>query len=324
MANFSSVINALSELIFYSQRMRLISDGVWSASKTHMKLLRTVEELSKAQENIPVEVLRQKAKVRGNFLEYMVDLVKLKFISYSVLGYRLTVSGHDCLAINALRARGLEAMGDKVGVGKEADIYIGQYGGRSVVLKFHRLGRTSFRTVRKNRDYTKGRPGWLALCRVSCRREVEYLEMFRDMAVPAVVDCNRHVIVQELLDYAPLYKTRIENVSAIHGLMIEFIKDLWHRGYVHGDFNEFNVLVREDIRVIDFPQCIPSADERALAYLKRDFKCVEQYFARKYRYRAEPDCFIEFMKELGISEDPVEEVGMEAEGYQMEDAKLKT
>jgi RIO kinase 2 len=276
--------------------MKLISDGVWSISKTHIKLLKMVEELSKTHENIPVEVLRAKARIKGSFMEHMVDLVKLKFISYSVLGYRLTVSGHDCLAINTLRTRGLESMGDKIGVGKESDIYIGQYGGRGVVLKFHRLGRTSFRSVKRNRDYVDGNVSWLVMCKVSCSREVEYLEMFRDMAVPAVVDHNRHAIVQELLDYVPLYKTRVGDAPAIFNLMIEFIRDLWNRGYVHGDLNEFNVMVKDDIRVIDFPQCIPATDSRALEYLRRDFECVEKYFEKKYR--AEADSFAELMKEI--------------------------
>lgn len=280
--------------------MKLVTDGVWMISKTHLKILKTAEECMKIHGTIPLETLKSRSRIGGNFTEYAVDLCKLKFLSHWEQGYRLTHSGYDCLAINTLRAHGLEAMGERIGIGKESDIYLGVYGGQSVVLKFHRLGRTSFRTVRKNRAYVNAKMSWLALCKVSCRREVEYLEMFRDMDVPVVVDHNRHVVVQELLDYQPLYKAEGINVEVIFDLMLNFIRDLWNRGYVHGDFNEFNVMVGEDIKVIDFPQCIENTDERAPEYLKRDIECVLAYFKKKYGYESGDSLCCRFMEELGV------------------------
>lgn len=285
--------------------MKLITDGVWSLSKEHLKILKTAEKCMKSHTIIPFEVLKHRSQIRGNFMEHAIDLCKLKFLSYIENGYKLTYSGHDCLAINTLRSRGLEIMGEKIGIGKESDIYLGVYHGKDSVLKFHRLGRSSFRNVRKNREYASERIDWFALSRASCKREVMYLEKFKDMNVPAILDYDRHVIVQELLDYIPLYKTRVSDVKTIFHLMIEFIKDLWRRGYVHGDFNEFNVLVKDDIKVIDFPQCIRSDDERAIHHLRRDFECVLTYFKKKYRYEPE-DGWVAFMNELGIDVYPYE------------------
>lgn len=282
--------------------MKLITDGVWMVSKTHLKLLRTAEKCMKSYSTVPFDTLKTMAGIRGNFTEYVIDLCKLKFLSYLEQGYKLTPSGHDCLAINVLRSRGLEAMGERIGIGKEADVYLGVYGGRDVILKFHRLGRTSFRTVKKNRGYVNGKVNWLVLCKVSCRREVEHLQRFRDMSVPLVLDYDRHVIVQELLEHQPLYKTEVSNPEVIFGLMLRFIKDLWKRGYVHGDFNEFNVMVDEDIRVIDFPQCISNTDERAVHYLKRDLDSVVTYFRKKYGYEAREQ-YRDLMHELGIWEN---------------------
>jgi RIO kinase 2 len=250
---------------------------------------------------ISFEMLKSRSRIQGCFMEYAVDLCKLKFLTYIDQGYKLSCSGLDCLAINTLRSRGLEIMGDKIGIGKESDIYIGVYDGRSVALKFHRLGRTSFRSVRKARGYVKERVNWLMMSKVSCDREVAYLEMFKDMCVPLVLDHDRHVIVQELLEYQPLYRTRVENAEHICRLMLEFIRNLWSRGYVHGDFNEFNIMVNNDIKVIDFPQCIKNTDSRALVYLKRDFKCVLQYFKRKYNYVPEDASYEEFLRELSIN-----------------------
>ena len=42
-------------------------------------------------------------------------------------------------------------------MGKESDIFEAiDEDGNEIVLKIHRLGRTSFRSVRRNRDYMKG------------------------------------------------------------------------------------------------------------------------------------------------------------------------
>ena len=45
-----------------------------------------------------------------------------------------------------------QQVGQKVGVGKESDIYLAQTeSGEEVILKLHRLGRTSFRAVKNVR-----------------------------------------------------------------------------------------------------------------------------------------------------------------------------
>ncbi len=42
----------------------------------------------------------------------------------------------------------------KIGVGKESDVYlVRSQGNKLMVLKLARLGRTSFKTIKKNRDY---------------------------------------------------------------------------------------------------------------------------------------------------------------------------
>ena len=50
----------------------------------------------------------------------------------------------------------LYSVGTTIGVGKESDIYsVSDPEGVQKVLKIHRLGRTSFKTVKNNRDYLK-------------------------------------------------------------------------------------------------------------------------------------------------------------------------
>lgn len=112
-------------------------------------------------------------------------------------GYRLTYAGYDILALNVLQARGhISAMGSKFGVGKEADIYMAQTPeGEQVVLKFHRLGRTSFRAVKNKRDYLRTRTSasWLYMSRLSALKEFAFMKALHqhDFPTPTPIDQNR-------------------------------------------------------------------------------------------------------------------------------------
>jgi RIO kinase 2 len=263
--------------------MILSTDGVWTISKQHNRILEIIEDCNIHNSRSDFDLIKTRSKVQ-NVNNYLQDLIKLKFIKYDKPNYKLTISGMDCVAINSLRKNGLEKLNCRVGIGKESDIWSGIYNGRSVALKFHRLGRTSFRSVKNNRDYTKGKIDWCKINKISCQREVQYYDIFKDLDVPKYIDCNRHIIVLELLDYQPLYMIKLNNPEVIYKKMIEFIKDLWDLGYVHGDFNEFNVMVKnDDIKVIDFPQCLKKNHKQALTYLERDIKCTELYFEKKYK-----------------------------------------
>jgi RIO kinase 2 len=97
---------------------------------------------------------------------------KHKLVCHSKLkcdGYRLTYLGYDCLALRAFVIRGvINSIGRIVGVGKESDVYeVTDDEGRAMVLKIHRLGRTSFRAVKDKRDYMQNRKSvsWIYLSR---------------------------------------------------------------------------------------------------------------------------------------------------------------
>lgn len=52
-------------------------------------------------------------------------------------------------------------------------------------------------------------------------------------------------------------------------------------GLIHGDFNEFNLMVNElgtKLTVIDFPQCISVKHPNAKSYFDRDVECIYKYF----------------------------------------------
>lgn len=69
-------------------------------------------------------------------------------------------------------------------------------------------------------------------------------------------------------------------------------------GVVHGDFNEFNILIKQDGSydpiLIDFPQMISVKHELAEEYFERDVKCIVDFFLKRFHYESD------FIPELEI------------------------
>jgi RIO kinase 2 len=112
----------------------------------------------KSHELVPAPLIASIANLRhGGSAKILSTLLRDKLLSHDRScgydGYRLTTSGYDIMALENLKARGIvAALGDKIGTGKESDVYLAATAdGKQVVLKFHRLGRTSFRDVKKKR-----------------------------------------------------------------------------------------------------------------------------------------------------------------------------
>lgn len=158
------------------------------------------------------------------------------------------------------------------------------------VIKLARLGRTSFRAVKSKRDYVKNKShyNWLYLSRVSATNEFKYLTGLYNIgfSVPKPYDQNRHAI---LMDYIPSFPlSRIDDLGdkeqAFNELVSTLVK-LATKGLIHGDFNEFNILVHiktQKIFFIDFPQMISLEHEEAKKYFDRDISCLNKFFYKKF------------------------------------------
>jgi RIO kinase 2 len=129
-----------------------------------------------------------------------------------------------------------------------------------VVCKLARLGRTSFRTVKDNRDYLKGRTSysWLYLSRLASLKEFAFMKALHDKGfpTPTPIDSNRHAIVMSHVDAYPMSQIRdMKNPAKVYEELLGYIISLAEHGLVHGDFNEFNLMISEEgaITIIDFP-----------------------------------------------------------------------
>ncbi|XP_028005638.1 serine/threonine-protein kinase RIO2 isoform X2 [Eptesicus fuscus] len=182
-----------------------------------------------------------------------------------------------------------------MGVGKESDIYIvANEEGQQFALKLHRLGRTSFRNLKNKRDYHKHRHNvsWLYLSRLSAMKEFAYMKALheRKFPVPKPIDYNRHAVVMELINGYPLCQIHhVEDPASVYDEAMELIVKLANHGLIHGDFNEFNLILDKDdhITMIDFPQMVSTSHPNAEWYFDRDVKCIRDFFMKRFSYESE-------------------------------------
>lgn len=280
--------------------MKLLMDGVWNITGDHRIVLEAAESFLKTHHYVPEQMIKNKSKIKANFSVILRDLVKLKFIQCFGSNFKLSLSGFDCVAINKLRELGLNEMGSPIGIGKESDIYLGQFKKKNVAIKAHRLGRSSFNKIEERN--LNGEDNWFSANKESAYNESRYLQLFSKLSVPKYYCYCKHMVVMELLDdYDPLYKVIVDEPEIVSKKMLCFLKEMWDMGYAHGDFNEFNVMVKgSEIKIIDFPQCVPTSDEKAVFYLKRDIECVQKYFWKKNKIICDDSMFAEIYSQNNI------------------------
>jgi RIO kinase 2 len=274
--------------------------GLRFMSTEEFRVLVAAEMGMKNHTIVPMPLISSLAALkRGGAFKMIKLLAKNKLVQHFSVpydGYRLTSKGYYFLALKSLAKRGtLAAMGIQIGVGKESDIFtVVTPEDREVCIKLHRLGRTCFRAVKNNRDYTK--PGqsvsWLYLSRLSALKEFAFMKALhaKGFPTPEPIDVNRHCVVMSLAHgYVLNSVQRLTHPAAVFARLMELIVSLAEHGLIHGDFNEFNLLIDDDenVTMIDFPQMVSTSHINAEYYFNRDVNCVRSFFKRRYGFVAE-------------------------------------
>lgn len=260
-----------------------------------------LEEISKIS-GIPLKELEPR-------LKYLNELGLVQRQKAAYIGFMLTTWGYDCLALNALVKRGvLKALSAKpLGVGKESDVYEGLTpAGERVAVKFHRLGRISFRMTKRYRTYIGDRRhiSWLYQARLAATNEYQALVLlYPKVSVPRPIYHNRHVVVTSLIEGVPLFEVPpLSDPEGVLNKIIENLKVAYEVGIVHGDMSEYNILITEgeNIVIIDWPQWVSSNHPNAYFLLKRDIEHLLKFFKRKYRVERNPNQVLNYI--INVSE----------------------
>ena len=274
-----------------------------------LRILQAIELGMITHETVPFEEIVKYSGLNEDELEYRLgklDRLELIWRQHEpYLGYIINYTAYDLLALNALvKGEVLEALGSSVGVGKEADVYEGFTPDKTrVAIKFHRLGRTSFRDTRRKREYLADRRhiSWLYQSRLAAENEYKALQLMFEAGVnvPKPISQNRHTIVMSYIEGHQLSDVAFLDVpEEFLDDIIENIRIAYKAGVVHSDLSEYNVLVdnEAEVWIIDWPQYITIDHPNSKETLERDIRNIVYYFQRKFNSKRSIDDAISYVE----------------------------
>jgi len=277
--------------------MHLSADDVRSLHKYDLRVLQSIEYLMNRYDWVPVEELIKNSKLSASEVNYRVrrlaDKGMIKFTQIPYPGYCLLYNGYDTLAVSHLVRKGtISALGALVGEGKESLVYEAM-GTGPVILKFHRVGQRSFKTVQRSRGFLpdKGHCPWIFASHFSAEQEYIALSTLnRTVSVPIPILMNRNVVVMSHIAGANLNTVTLADPGQFFDEIITGITEAYKLGFVHGDLSEYNIMTDgQHPVIIDWPQWVAPDHPNAEEILDHDIRTVCQFFQRKYQMRIDPD-----------------------------------
>ena len=258
-------------------------------NKSDFKILRVFTSSLKNRQNLSLTTLSQYSNLSQNLVEHHLErLIKFGLIGRSNIGYTLLVTGLDLYVLKILANRNIiTAIGPQIGIGKEAEVYLCHDSlEQQKILKIFRLGRSSFKQIKRKRNVNLDASSWLLLNIETAKKEFDILKHLTHFstAFPNPLYSMFHVIVMEPIYGSRLSETEdLNNPELVLENIIDTIKIAYHAGYVNGDLNEYNILVTENnIVILDWPQAVKVESVNSNILLMRDVKNILQFFSRKY------------------------------------------
>jgi RIO kinase 2 len=258
------------------------------------RILQIIESAMAKREYVPTEQIKKYGKVPLERVEFSLGKLNKLGLIYQTrgayTGHTLNYAGYDCLAINALvKADVISSFGQTLGVGKEADVYDALSPvGKRLAVKFHRLGRISFRQTRRKRGYIREHSSWLYQSHLAAEKEFQAMKQVykKGVSVPEPISQNRHVIAMGMIEGAELskYKDIGKPEKVLRELLRNIRKTYLKAHIIHADLSEYNIILKPDghILIIDWPQAVKTDHANAAELLERDLNNVLVFFSRKF------------------------------------------
>ena len=257
------------------------------------QILEAIEKQTPKYQYLPTEMISNLTNIHiQTTRHHLKKLQKQKLLTYQSQpyeGYGLTTPAHDTLALKALVDKNIiEKFGKPLGVGKESDVYDALTPDETqVAIKIHRLGRTSFRDVKRKRGYTTHytyTPDWHKRSIIAAKKEHIALKLLEphDIAAPKPIARNRHILVMSMIEGAELYRyPTISNPRTALGEILDNIRIAYQKAkIIHADLSPYNIILQpnQHILIIDWPQHTRTDHPNADRFLKRDLKNVLKFF----------------------------------------------
>jgi len=176
------------------------------------------------------------------------------------------------------------------------------------------------------------------MSRLAALKEFAFMTSLREngFPVPEPIAQSRHTIVMSLIDAFPMRQiASVPDPAALYSDLIAMILRLAQYGLIHGDFNEFNILIEEKPDpeakggvaltpiLIDFPQMVSVDHANAEYYFDRDVNCIKSFFQRRFNFTpTEPGPYFADARKLIAKHGAVRlDVSVEASGFSRKQAK---
>ena len=272
-------------------------------NKSDFKILKVFASSLKNRQFLNLPTLSQYSNLSQSLIEHHLKrLVKFGLISKSNIGYTLLVTGLDIYVLKILSNRNIiTAIGPQIGIGKEAEVYLAHDSlEQDKILKMFRLGRSSFKQIKRKRDVNTGTNSWLLLNIETAKKEYDILTYLKDSSTsfPSPLYRSFHCIVME-----PIYGSRLSDIEYLDypELVLEKIISnmtiAYRKGYINGDINEYNILVNDDnISILDWPQAVRVDTTNADVVLTRDVNNIVKFFSRKFEIERDTHNIINIIK----------------------------
>ncbi|CCW68037.1 unnamed protein product [Phytomonas sp. Hart1] len=267
------------------------------------RILTALEMSMRNHDVAPTALVERIAQLpHGGCRKRLKEMLKQKIIHHENTaydGYAMKYAAYDLLALRTLSKRGTcTGVGHRIGCGKESDIIlVRDENAAECVLKLQRLGRCSFRSVMRNRDY-KGRgqtrhgESWFYLSRLASQKEFSFMKALYEegFPVPCPIDQNRHALLMGLVPGTLLNNVlHLGDPAMVYRRCLDLMVKLGEAGLIHGDFNEFNLMITDDQHVvmIDFPQMVSINHPNAAELFDRDVQNLANFFLRRFKLNAQ-------------------------------------
>ena len=263
------------------------------------KLLKVLASGLKQHESLTRREITTYSKIHENIVDFRINrLHDMKLIRKNKGGFTLLMMGLDTVALKMLVDKDIIiAMGKPIGIGKESDVFeaiTSSEQGRA--LKFFRIGRISFREVRRRRTFI-GKEDihqWLLVNIDAAKKEYNALNRLRHsgIRIPVLYYRAMHCVVMNRIDGLRLVNIHeLEDPKITLQNILHDIGTAYKYNMINSDLSEYNVLLdsKNNIWIIDWPQVVSRSHPNAADLIKRDVYNIVNFFNKRFDLRKDKD-----------------------------------
>lgn len=277
-----------------------ILDYFKSLDENDFLILEILEEDMKEHKVVKIEDIAKRSGYSTKYLNKIIgqldklDILTAHRFEENYTEIILNYMGFDALALNILVKKDiLQGIGQSIGIGKESNVFIGILSNNThCALKFHKIGKTKFKSTKRNRSYfaNKNFMSKFEESSLNAKREVYALKKLAGIVpVPHLFGNNRHLIAMELINGVELQNILDldeETYKVFFDEILSYIKLSLNANIIHGDLSPFNILISEKedvyrITLIDWPQYVEITHPNALDILINDVNNLYLFFSKK-------------------------------------------